>query len=73
MTFEARWIGGELRGSDESTALQWVDLGDLAAVRMQPSQRRRLEHYARDGASRPHVDQLAARKLFTTTRVLRYP
>ncbi|MBY8340300.1 NUDIX domain-containing protein [Streptomyces spinosirectus] len=47
--FRARPTGGELRTSDETTAVRWVDPADLPALDVHPTMRLRIE-YARDGS-----------------------
>lgn len=43
--FRARIVGGELRISDESTELRFVDSAELDALPMHHTQRLRLSHY----------------------------
>jgi ADP-ribose pyrophosphatase YjhB (NUDIX family) len=43
--YTARIIGGEMRMSDESTAIRFVDPAELAELPMHPTQRLRLRHF----------------------------
>jgi ADP-ribose pyrophosphatase YjhB (NUDIX family) len=43
--YTARIVGGEMRISDESTAIRFVDPGGLGELSMHPTQRLRLRHY----------------------------
>jgi len=43
--FTARIIGGEMRMSDESTAIRFVDPAELDELPVHPTQRLRLRHY----------------------------
>jgi ADP-ribose pyrophosphatase YjhB (NUDIX family) len=43
--YRARIVGGEMRMSDESTAIRFVDPADLDGLPMHPTQRLRLRHY----------------------------
>ncbi|WP_086665499.1 NUDIX hydrolase [Lentzea kentuckyensis] len=42
--FRARFIGGELRTSNESSEVHWVSRGDLDTLNVHPSIRLRIEH-----------------------------
>jgi ADP-ribose pyrophosphatase YjhB (NUDIX family) len=43
--YTARIVGGEMRISEESTALRFVDTAELAGLPMHPTQRLRLGHF----------------------------
>jgi 8-oxo-dGTP pyrophosphatase MutT (NUDIX family) len=45
--FTARPIGGQLRGSDESTEVRWVRMSELAGMQVHESVRLRIAHHAR--------------------------
>lgn len=43
--FTARVVGGQLRGSDESTDVRWILPEELDELTMHPTQRLRLQHH----------------------------
>ncbi len=54
VAFTARAMGGELRGSDESTDVRWVDPAEFARLPMHETVRLRLAHYAA-GHGKPYI------------------
>jgi ADP-ribose pyrophosphatase YjhB (NUDIX family) len=52
--YTARVIGGQLRSSSESTALEFVDPEQLDSLPIHHTQRLRLNHYL-EGRSTPHL------------------
>lgn len=53
--YRAEPIGGEPTPSSESTHVEWVPLGKLPTLKMDPSQRKRLD-WALRGSSEPDID-----------------
>jgi ADP-ribose pyrophosphatase YjhB (NUDIX family) len=54
IVFTARVVGGELRTSDESSEVRWVEREEIAGLTMDPSMRKRVERYL-SGAAQPHI------------------
>jgi 8-oxo-dGTP pyrophosphatase MutT (NUDIX family) len=54
VAFTARVTGGQLRGSDESTEVAFIDLDDLDDIPVHESVRLRLEHW-RQGRDQPYL------------------
>ena len=48
IAFRARLVGGEARTSSESSEVEWLDPGDLAALDIHPSMRLRIQHALED-------------------------
>lgn len=42
--FRARPVGGEVRTSNETTQVRWVDPADLSKLDVHPTMRLRIEH-----------------------------
>jgi 8-oxo-dGTP pyrophosphatase MutT (NUDIX family) len=53
--FRARPTGGELRTSDETTAVRWVDLADLPGLDIHPTMRLRIEHAGDASRTSPYI------------------
>jgi 8-oxo-dGTP pyrophosphatase MutT (NUDIX family) len=51
--FSARVVGGTLKGSDESTAVEFIEPARLDAIDMHPTIRMRIEHHVRHQV--PHL------------------
>jgi ADP-ribose pyrophosphatase YjhB (NUDIX family) len=52
VAFTARVVGGELKGSDESTEVRWVRLPEVDSLPMHETVRLRISHYRR---SAPYI------------------
>jgi 8-oxo-dGTP pyrophosphatase MutT (NUDIX family) len=52
IAFTAQPVGGELRGSDESTEVRWVRVSELSTMQVHESVRLRVGHYLR---SSPYI------------------
>lgn len=52
--FLCRAVGGELRTSDESSEVRFVELGETEALEIHPSIRLRIQHYA-EGRPEPYI------------------
>lgn len=55
MCFRARPVGGQLRTSDETKEVRWVDPADLASFDIHPTMRLRIEHALDATRSVPYV------------------
>ena len=55
IAFRARLVGGEKRTSDESDEVAWLNPDEIAAVKMHPSMRMRLEHALDTGRQGPFI------------------
>ena len=53
--FRAKVVGGELRGSDESTDVGWIDEDELPNLTMHHVQRMRVNHGLERGADSPYL------------------
>lgn len=53
--FRARLLGGELRTSDESKEVRWVDPADLSGLDIHPSMRLRIGHALDPNRTRPYI------------------
>ncbi|MER6629283.1 NUDIX domain-containing protein [Streptomyces sp. NPDC000987] len=53
--FRARLTGGELRTSDETTQVRWVDPADLAGLDIHPTMRLRIDHALDPTRTTPHI------------------
>ncbi|MEU5098920.1 NUDIX domain-containing protein [Streptomyces sp. NPDC020996] len=53
--FRARPTGGELRTSDETTQVRWVDPADLAGLDIHPTMRLRIDHALDPKRTAPHI------------------
>jgi ADP-ribose pyrophosphatase YjhB (NUDIX family) len=53
--FRAHQVGGELRGSSESTEVGWLRPDELDALNMHPAQRLRVGHGLDPSATAPYV------------------
>ncbi|MFI1564083.1 NUDIX hydrolase [Streptomyces sp. NPDC020490] len=53
--FLARPTGGELRTSDETTQVRWVDPADLAGLDIHPTMRLRIDHALDPARTAPHI------------------
>ncbi|EPD55421.1 NUDIX domain-containing protein [Streptomyces sp. HGB0020] len=53
--FRARPTGGELRTSDETTAVRWVDPADLPGLDIHPTMRLRIEHAGDASRTSPYI------------------
>jgi ADP-ribose pyrophosphatase YjhB (NUDIX family) len=52
--FRARYLGGELVGSSETSEARWVDRGMLDALSIHPSMRLRIDH-GYEGRTEPYI------------------
>lgn len=55
IAFRCTVVGGDARVSDESTAVRWVPLAELASLPMHPSMRLRIAHAVDDGRTEPFI------------------
>ena len=55
MCFRARPVGGELRTSDETKEVRWVDPADLSALDIHPTMRLRIEHALDRTRAAPYI------------------
>ncbi|MFI0166757.1 NUDIX domain-containing protein [Streptomyces sp. NPDC017095] len=53
--FRARPVGGELRTSNETTQVRWVDPADLAELDVHPTMRLRIEHAQDKARTAPYI------------------
>ncbi|MEV6207204.1 NUDIX domain-containing protein [Kitasatospora sp. NPDC051914] len=53
--FRARMLGGELRTSDESKEVRWVDPADLSGLDIHPSMRLRIGHALDPNRTQPYI------------------
>jgi ADP-ribose pyrophosphatase YjhB (NUDIX family) len=53
--FRARSVGGDLRGSSESSEVAWIGTDDQDALSMHPAQRLRVRHGLDGSASTPYI------------------
>ncbi|MFB8353462.1 NUDIX domain-containing protein [Streptomyces niveus] len=53
--FRARPVGGEIRTSDETTQVRWVDPADLESYDIHPTMRLRIEHAMEQGRTSPYI------------------
>ncbi|WP_371497636.1 NUDIX domain-containing protein [Kitasatospora sp. NBC_00374] len=53
--FRARSIGGDLRTSEESKEVRWVDPADLGDLDIHPSMRLRIQHALDPDRSQPYI------------------
>jgi ADP-ribose pyrophosphatase YjhB (NUDIX family) len=54
IVFTAHPTGGELRTSNESSEVEWIERENIAALTMDPSMRKRVERYL-SGATQPYI------------------
>lgn len=52
--FRARYISGDLRTSDESSEVRWVERSEVEALNIHPSMRLRIQHGFED-RGRPYI------------------
>jgi 8-oxo-dGTP pyrophosphatase MutT (NUDIX family) len=55
LSFQARPIGGSLRGSDEGSEVRWLFPSELDQLDIHPSMRLRIEHGLHRPATAPHI------------------
>lgn len=55
LCFRARPLGGELRTSEETTQVRWVDPADLPKLDVHPTMRLRIEHAMDSARTTPHI------------------
>ncbi|GAA0694474.1 NUDIX domain-containing protein [Kitasatospora atroaurantiaca] len=53
--FRARLIGGDLRTSEESKEVRWMDPADLDGLDIHPSMRLRIQHALDPDRSQPYI------------------
>ncbi|WP_432021108.1 NUDIX hydrolase [Streptomyces sp. 1222.5] len=53
--FRTRLISGELRTSNETTQVRWVDPADLTELDVHPTMRLRIEHAQDKGRKAPYI------------------
>lgn len=55
IVFTARMTGGQLRGSDESREVAWIEPAELATMALHPSMRLRIAHALDAGRDGPYI------------------
>jgi 8-oxo-dGTP pyrophosphatase MutT (NUDIX family) len=55
LCFRARPLGGELRTSEETTQVRWVDPAELPKLDVHPTMRLRIEHAMDSARTTPHI------------------